>query len=168
MEPVTISTRKPYRLINASIRARLARLLGVPEPGQEHGYPGAPPPYREVREAILRLASDLGVHHHSVLRWIRRDPLLGPAMPRRRGGNIHPGGALTKRNPETVARVLDAYRQSTSIRTAAGKAGIAYGTILQWTQDDAGFAASVTSIYRARLARNREIATVTATQTGTM
>ena len=168
MEPVTISTRKPYRLINASIRARLARLLGVPGPGQAHGYPGAPPPYREVREAILRLASDLGVHHHSVLRWIRRDPLLGPAMPRRRGGNIHPGGALTKRNPETVARVLDAYRQSTSIRTAAGKAGIAYGTILQWTQDDAGFAASVTFIYRARIARNREIATQTATQTGTM
>jgi len=163
MEPFPISTKRPHRLINADIRARLARMLGVPLPGQEHGYPGARPPYREVRAAILQLASDLGVHHHSVLRWIRRDSLLQPAMPRRRGDKAQPGGAPTKRNPETVARVLDAYRDSTSIRTAARKAGIPFGTILQWTQDDAGFAASVTSIYRARLARNRQYAAVPAT-----
>lgn len=163
MEPFSIPTKRPYRLFNASIRARLARMLGVPLPGQESGYPGAPPLYREMMEQVLHLAAELGVHHHSVLRWIRRDSLLQPAMPRRRGDKAQPRGAPTKRNPETIARVLDAYRESTSIRTAARKAGIPFGTILQWTQDDAGFAASVHSIYRARLARNREIATVPAT-----
>jgi hypothetical protein len=138
MEPFSIPTKRPYRLFNASIRARLGRMLGVPLPGQETGYPGARPSYREVMEQVLRLASDVGVHRHSVHRWIRRDHLLGPAMPRRRGDKAQPGGAPTKRNPETIARVLDAYRQSTSIRTAARtaarKAGIPFGTILQWTQ----------------------------------
>lgn len=113
MEPVSNSKNTPYDCISANLRARLARMLGVPGPGQERSYPGARPPYGEVMADFLRLASEVGAHYDSCVHWIIRDPLLGRAMPRRRGDKAQFEGVPSKRKPETVLRARDAYRHST-------------------------------------------------------
>ena len=91
------------------------------------------------------------MHYLGVLRWIRRDPALRAAMPKGRIITGPHGGHPSRRTAATVTAILAIYRRSTSLRATAAEAGMPFGTLLQWTQDDRVFGAAVTSIYRQRL-----------------
>ena len=146
-----VGSRAGYRKFDATVRARLAGVLGV-TPGGHTGPPhGVRPAYPDIMEEIHRLAGGLEVHYLSVLRWIRRDPALRAAMPKGRIITGSQGGHPSRRTAATVTAILAIYRRSTSLRATAAEAGMPFGTLLQWTQDDRVFGAAVTSIYKERL-----------------
>ena len=145
-----VGSRTAYRKFDASVRARLAGVLGVTQGGHAGSPHGVPPSYPDITEEIHRLAGGLEVHYLSVLRWIRRDPALRAAMPK---GRIITGsqvGHPSRRTAATVTAILAIYRRSTSLRATAAEAGMPFGTLLQCTQDDRVFGAAVTSIYKQK------------------
>lgn len=133
------------------MRARLAEVLAVNPDGHAGSPHGVPPSYPDIMEEIHRLAGGLEMHYLSVLRWIRRDPALRAAMPKGRIITGRQGGHPSRRTAATVTAILAIYRQSTSLRATAAEAGMPFGTLLQWTQDDRVFGNAVTSIYNQRL-----------------